>query len=116
GGRGAGRAPAGGTVAGRVFEVPAGVAVTIDGLTIRDGLADGSAPTLPSTGGAILNFGSLTLSGVVLSHNQAVGDAGTSPLGGVGYARGGGVANLGSGSLTISNCAFAGNPAPGAHH
>jgi hypothetical protein len=105
-----------GNHASRVFEVPGGVAVTIGGLTIRDGLADGGSPTLPSTGGGILNFGRLTLADVVLSDNRAVGDPGTSPTGRVGAALGGAVANLGSGSLTISNSAFTGNQALGADH
>src|SRR5262245_43105893 len=115
-GPGAEAVTVGGSHASRVFEVQAGVTVTIDGMTIRDGLANGSAPTLPSIGGGILNFGNLTLSSVVLSDNQAVGDADTSLLGGVGGARGGGVANLGSGSLTISNSAFTRNQALGADH
>src|SRR5262245_25997935 len=52
-GPGAERLTVSGNHASRVFEVPAGVTVTIDGLTIRDGLADGSSPTLPSTGGGV---------------------------------------------------------------
>src|SRR5262245_60397152 len=102
--------------ASRVFDISGGVTVTIAGLTITDGLANGSSPVLAGTGGGILNFGRLTLANVVLSNNQAVGDAGTSPTGRVGAALGGGVANLGSGSLTISNSAFTANQALGADH
>src|SRR5262249_27223173 len=80
------------------------------------GLANGSSPVLASTGGGILNFGSLTLANDVLSNNQAVGDAGTSPTGRVGAALGGAVANLGSGSLTVSDSAFTANQARGADH
>src|SRR5262249_40200393 len=99
----------------RVFEVPAGVTVTIDGMTIRDGLANGRSPTIASTGGGILNFGRLTLANVVLSDNQAVGDPNASALGGrVGAALGGAVANLGTATLTVSHSAFTGNQALGA--
>jgi hypothetical protein len=105
-----------GNHASRVFDISGGVTVTIDGMTISDGLANGSSPVLASAGGGILNFGSLTLADVVLSNNRAVGDTGTSPTGRVGGALGGGVANLGSGSLTISHSAFTGNQALGADH
>jgi hypothetical protein len=100
----------------RVFDISAGVTVTIAGMTMTDGVANGSAPVLASAGGGILNFGSLTLANDVLSNNQAVGDAGTSPTGRAGAALGGAVANLGSGSLTISSSAFTANQALGADH
>src|SRR5262249_8148712 len=64
-----------GNGASRVFDISRGVTVTIAGMTMTDGLANGSSPVLASTGGGILNFGSLTLSGDVLSNNQAVGNA-----------------------------------------
>src|SRR5262245_34062594 len=115
-GLGADRLTVSGHHASRVFDVSAGATVTIAGMTITDGLANGSAPVIASTGGGILNFGRLTLANDVLSNNQAVGDAGTSPTGRVGAALGGAVANLGSGSLTISNSAFTANQALGADH
>src|SRR5262249_53738996 len=49
-GPGAERLTVSGNHASRVFEVPGGVTVTIDGLTISNGLANGSSPSLPSTG------------------------------------------------------------------
>ena len=98
-----------GNSASRVFDISAGVTVTIAGMTMTDGLANGSSPVLASTGGGILNFGSLTLRSDVLSNNQAVGDAGTSPLGRPGSALGGGLANLGTSMLTISSSAFTRN-------
>src|SRR5262249_28430102 len=58
-----------GNHASRVFDISANTTVTIAGMTMIDGLANGSAPTLPSIGGGILNFGNLTLSSVVLSDN-----------------------------------------------
>ncbi|MBM3882155.1 MAG: hypothetical protein FJ387_20940 [Verrucomicrobia bacterium] len=36
--------------------------VTIAGVTIRNGLADGNSPIVPSTGGGVLNLAQLTLS------------------------------------------------------
>ena len=52
----------------RVFDIQSGT-VTIAGLTIADGLADGNAPIIHSLGGGILNEGDLTLNHVVVSHN-----------------------------------------------
>jgi hypothetical protein len=115
-GPGANQLTVSGNGASRVFDISGGVTVTIAGMTMTDGLANGSSPVVASTGGGILNFGSLTLANDVLSNNQAVGDAGTSPTGRVGGALGGAVANLGSGSLTISNSAFTANQALGADH
>jgi hypothetical protein len=76
----------------RVFDIGSGATVTIEGLTITHGLADGSAPGIPSYGGGGLNFGNLTLSDVVVSDNQAIGDINANPMGrGPGSAFGGGV-------------------------
>ena len=108
-----------GNHASRIFDISSGgggtgggARVTIAGLTMTDGLANGNSPVLASTGGGILNFGSLTLSSDILSNNQAVGDPSTSALGRVGGAVGGGLANLGT--LTIAGSAFTGNQALGA--
>ena len=103
-----------GNHASRVFDISSGATVTIAGMTITDGLANGRSPVLASTGGGILDFGTLTLSNDVLSNNQAVGDAGTSPLGKQGRALGGGLANLGTAPLAISGCAFLSNLVRGA--
>jgi hypothetical protein len=101
-----------GNHASRVFDISGGVTVTIAGMTMTDGLADGSSPVRASTGGAILNFGSLTLSHDVLSNNQVVGDVSASALGRVGGAVGGALVNLGT--LTVASSAFIGNQALGA--
>jgi hypothetical protein len=103
-----------GNNASRVFDVSAGTSVTIAGLTITGGLANGSAPVRASAGGGILNLGSLTLTDDVVSNNQAVGDPHASALGRVGGAVGGGIANLGT--LTVSGTTFTGNQALGADH
>src|SRR5262245_37736536 len=87
-GPGANQLTVSGNHASRVFDISGGVTVTIAGMTMTDGLANGSSPVLAGTGGGILNFGSLTLANDVLSNNQAVGDAGTSPTGRVGAALG----------------------------
>jgi hypothetical protein len=101
-----------GNSASRVFDISAGVTVTIASLTVADGLANGSAPVRASAGGGILNLGSLMLTDDVVSNNRAVGDPHTSALGRVGGAVGGGLANLGT--LSVSGTTFAGNQALGA--
>jgi hypothetical protein len=115
-GPGANQLTVSGNHASRVFDISAGVTVTIAGMTMTDGLANGSSPVLASAGGGILNFGRLTLANDVLSNNRAVGDASASALGRVGAAVGGAIANLGSSSLTISSSAFTGNQTLGADH
>jgi hypothetical protein len=115
-GPGANRLTVSGNDASRVFDISGGATVTIAGLRMADGLANGSSPVLASTGGGILNYGSLTLSHDVLANNQAVGDPSTNPLGRVGGAVGGGVANLGTATLTISSSAFTRNQTPGSSH
>ncbi len=100
-----------GNHASRVFVIPNGN-VTLAGVTIRDGLADGSSPIYASTGGGILNFARLTLSYVVVSDNQALGNAGQSFWDLLfGFGQGGGVANFGT--LAATDSAFTGNLARG---
>ena len=93
--------------------------VTISGLTISDGLADGNASGVKGFGGGILNLGDLTLKNTTVSHNRAVGAAGaTLPVQGsgaaviIGCGAGGGIANLGT--LTVSHGTFLQNEARGA--
>src|SRR5262249_28477847 len=113
-GPGANQLTVDGNHASRVFDISGGVTVTIAGMTMTDGLANGSAPVLASTGGGILNFGNLTLANDVLSNNQAVCDGGKRPTGRVGAALGGGVANLGTATLNVSGSAFIHNLVQGA--
>jgi hypothetical protein len=85
--------------AGRVFEVDAGLDVTISGLTITDGFA-------PDEGGGILNDGSnLTLSGDALTRNVASESASSSGAGGALYSLGG--------TVNISGCRIDDNQALG---
>ncbi len=96
-----------GNHASRVFGVLAGAQVTIDGLTVTDGLADGAAPYYPSSGGGILNLGSLTLDHVVVDGNKSVGDpnvviAASAIFNSLGGALGGGIENFGTLQVTCS--------------
>jgi CSLREA domain-containing protein len=79
-----------GAEASQLLEVDAGVSVTVTGLTLRGGRM------LGGDGGAIVNRGSLTLDGCVLSDNAATGN-------------GGAVRN--SGQLTIDESTLAANSA-----
>jgi hypothetical protein len=116
----------------RIFEVRA-ASVTLSGMTIRNG--GGNASSYYSSyndgyGGAILNdFGTLTISGCVLtgnsaglsmSHGGGMANFGTLVVTGctlsnnsatdvAGYGLGGGIFN--EGTLTVSGCTFSGNAA-----
>jgi predicted outer membrane repeat protein len=74
----------------RVFEVEAGITVTLSGLTVRDGdgvAVAGSSTQFDGQGGGILNLGTLTVTNCTLSGNSA--------------QYGGGIYN--AGTATISN-------------
>ena len=91
----------------RIFEVDgAGTNVTISGLTITGGGGthvggNFNVNDWPNEGygGAILNFGTLTLSGCTLGGNTMVGPSG---LYGNSAEYGGAIANFGT--MTVSNC------------
>ncbi len=88
----------------RVLDVNAGV-VTLAGVTIINGRAlnpDGQSDNL---GGAILNYGTLTVSNCVITKNEVPTEGG-----GIGY--GGGIFSIGS--LTILNSTVSNNDASGA--
>jgi hypothetical protein len=102
-GPGAGIVAVSGNDAGRVLEITAGSAVSITGLTITRGRAEG--------GGAILNAGSLTLGNCVLSNNIARG-ADAAPAQAAGDGEGGAIYS--SGTLAIVNSTFSANTAIGA--
>src|SRR5262245_5947979 len=97
-GPGADRLAVSGNDASRVFRIGSGVTVAIDDLTITHGRAD--------NGGGIWNAGgSLSLSQVIVSQNQALGAPGN-------LGQGGGVFNQG-GALTVEHSTFSGNVAIG---
>ncbi|MHC1769260.1 MAG: hypothetical protein AB9869_34095 [Verrucomicrobiia bacterium] len=102
-----------GNHANRVFFIQSGT-VTLAGVTITNGLANGLSPDPPSAGGGVLNAASasLTLSNVVVAGNTALGDASKIFLGFTGVAGGGGVANFGT--LQVTACQLTGNRAQGA--
>ena len=95
-----------GTPSFRIFEITPGHTVTIQGLTIRNGLAEGAAPL--NWGGGIYNDGStLTVVDSIISENAA-GLSGSS-------GRGAGIfsnaSNLTSAALVISGTTITGNSA-----
>ena len=64
------RSTAGGTPMFRIFEITAGHTVTIQGLTISNGIAQGSFPA--NSGGGIFNANStLTIANSIISGNSA---------------------------------------------
>src|SRR5579884_3327642 len=68
------RSTAWGTPAFRLFEVTVGGSLTLQNLTLTGGLAQGTGTA--AEGGAIYSSGTLTLSGVTVQSNRAVGSAG----------------------------------------
>jgi hypothetical protein len=85
----------------RVLRVPAGINVTLRGITITDGSS--------SQGGGILNEGGLVLLDCQVMGNEAIGTNGVNGPGGVGA--GGGIWN--SGNLLASNTVLVANTARG---
>jgi hypothetical protein len=101
-----------GNHASRVFVIQSGTA-TLAGMTIANGLANGSSPDPICIGGGVVNSANLTLSHDVLSANQALGDPSKGPFGMIGVGTVGGVANFGT--LQVTACQFTGNLARGAN-
>ena len=126
-GPGANKLTISGNDTSRVFDIEGTMAVIISGLTITDGLANGTT-NHPGIGGAIyhngegsaamsITGGTLTLSRVVVSNSQAIGSLGapadpTHP-GSIGGAFAGGVFNQ-DGTLNISHCTLINDKAVGA--
>ena len=79
-----------GSGADRVFDISSGITVDITGVTIRNGIVIGE------NGGGILNNGTLTLTSVILDHNEAAYHFSNSNSG-----DGGGIYN--TGTLTLHN-------------
>jgi len=68
------RSTASGTAGFRLFDVAAGASLTPQNMTLQGGLATGAG--VSAEGGAIYSQGALTLSGVTVQDNQAIGNAG----------------------------------------
>jgi hypothetical protein len=96
-----GRSTASATPAFRLLDVAAGATLTLQGLTLTDGLASGSG--VSAQGGAIYSQGALTLNGVTVQNNT--GGNGGEGLGGAIY--------VGSGAVTLNNSTLSGNAAQG---
>ena len=90
------RSTASGTPVFRIFDVASSGSLTLDSVTISNGLADNSQ----QGGGGIFSHGTLTVTGSTFSGNSAPSTAGTS----------GGAINS-SGTLNVSTSTFTGNTA-----
>jgi hypothetical protein len=98
------------TPAFRLFDVASGASLTLDGLTLANGLVIGDTG-MDANGGAILNAAgaTLTVKCSILLNNQVVGGDGAGGLGGQGFGgaiRSEGIANL-------DGVVFRGNQATG---
>jgi hypothetical protein len=82
----------------RIFDVAAGVNLSVSDLTIANGMSD--------QGGGIQNAGILTLDNVIVSNNEALGDTNFAGVGG-------GVFNEPGASLTVTDSSFTNNQAVG---
>jgi hypothetical protein len=92
------RSTASGTPAFRLFDVPNGTSLTLQNLTLQNGLAFGSG--VSADGGAIYNQGALVLSAVIVQSNTAQGSNGATGRAGEDGSGGG----VWSGSaLTLEN-------------
>jgi predicted outer membrane repeat protein len=83
-----------GMLTSRIFTIHTGT-VAIDGVTIRNGAANG--------GGGIVNVGTLTLTNCAVSGNQTTLGSGTEVGGGI----------INGGTLTLTNCTVSGNATRG---
>ena len=105
-GLGAGQLTVSGDLQSRVFQVDQKDTVTLSGMTISNGYAGYLGNLYSYDGGGILNLGTLTVSGCILSGNSA----GNSPFYSYGeHGKGGGIYN--AGTLTVSNSTLSGNQA-----
>ena len=74
------RSAAAGMPAFRLFDVAKGSSMTLENVTLQNGLAQGSGAA--ADGGAVYNQGTLTLSGVTVQNNVAKGADGATYVGG----------------------------------
>jgi hypothetical protein len=99
------RSTASGTPAFRLFDVYSGETLSLQNLTLQNGLAPSDG--VQAFGGAIFNTGDLTLSGCTLQNNTAQGANGV-------WAYGGAIYSIDStGELTLSGCTLQNNTAQG---
>jgi hypothetical protein len=81
------RSTAAGTPAFRLLDVASGASLTLDNLTLEDGLAFGAGAA--AEGGAVYSQGSLDLNGVTVQNNTAQGQNGSGWAAGASAAGGG---------------------------
>src|SRR5262249_9089279 len=92
-----------------LFDVGDGAALTLVNLTLQKGLAYGTGAS--GSGGAIYSLGDLTLDGVTVQDNKAVGAPGGN--GGTGSEGLGGALYVAGGTATITNSTLSANQALG---
>jgi hypothetical protein len=102
------RSTAAGMPAFRLLDVAKGSSLTLDFVTLQNGLAQGSGAA--ADGGAVYNQGTLTLSGAIVVGNTAQGADGKTGKAGADAAGGGIWSN---GSITVENAAISNNSAVG---
>jgi len=108
------RSTASGTPAFRLFDVAAGASLTLQSLTLQGGLATGAG--VSAEGGAIHSQGALTLSGVTVQDNEALGSAGAPGLTSTGGAGGNAFAGglyVAGGTAALDNTVLSSNTAQG---
>jgi len=116
------RSSAAGTPGFRLFDVAAGASLTLQNLTLQNGLALQYALFVPAEGGAVYNQGELTLDAVTVQGNSARGFDGPQDRLTFGFpggdAAGGGIYSSGvltmQGCLIQKNMAIGGKGSPGA--
>jgi len=107
----------------RVFHVGSGGIASIAGLTITGGWAEDTSGGPAAAGGGILNLGTLTLDGAVLTGNYAGGGGGVCNFGtailtdvtvsGNSAREGGGIANYDPGVMTVTGSVISQNTIDG---
>ncbi len=108
------RSTASGTPGFRLFDVAGGASLTLQGLTLQGGLATGAG--VSAEGGAIYSQGALTLSGVTVQSNEAIGAVGAPGLtsnGGTGGNAFGGGLYVADGTAALNNTTLSSNTAQG---
>jgi hypothetical protein len=99
------RSTASGTPAFRLFDVASGASLSLESLTVQNGLAQGNGlGGSPGEGGAIYSQGTLALNTVTVQHNTAQGYS-------TGTVAGGGIYS--GGSLTVQSSTIQNNQALG---
>jgi hypothetical protein len=109
------RSTASGSPTFRLFDVASGASLSLANMTLQGGVEVTYNVSSPNgtfgplaAGGAIFNQGSLSLNGVTLQNNSALGNNGPT----YSEALGGGIYSM-SGSLTLTACTIQGNQAVG---